>query len=90
MIPSATTTYTVTATNSYGCTATATTASVTVNGPSVNVGAALSAICQGGTSAALGGSVGGSASTGTWSDGGAGGTFTSGATSLNTTYTPPA
>lgn len=58
--------------------------------PSANAGSALSAICRGGTSAALGGSVGGSATGGTWSDGGVGGTFTPNATTLNATYTPPA
>lgn len=55
-----------------------------------SAGSALSAICMGGTSAALGGSVGGSATTGSWSDGGVGGTFNSGNTVLNTTWTPPA
>ena len=55
-----------------------------------NAGAALAAICQGGTSAPLGGSVTGTATGGTWSDGGVGGTFNSGATNLNTTWTPPA
>ncbi len=64
---------------------------VTVNSlPTANAGAALSAICKGGTSAPLGGSVGGAATGGTWSDGGVGGTFNTGATDLNTTWTPPA
>ncbi|MCB9333932.1 MAG: hypothetical protein H6574_22990 [Lewinellaceae bacterium] len=58
--------------------------------PTANAGSALSAICQGGSSAALGGSVGGSATGGTWDDGGAGGTFTPNATDLNATWTPPA
>jgi len=58
--------------------------------PTANAGGALSAICKGGTSAALGGSVGGSATTGSWSDGGVGGTFNPNATTLNATYTPPA
>ena len=53
-----------------------------------NAGSALANICQGGTSAALGGSVGGSATGGTWSDGGAGGSFSPNATTLNATYTP--
>ncbi|PVX45014.1 putative secreted protein (Por secretion system target) [Flavobacterium sp. 103] len=56
--------------------------------PTANAGAALSAICQGGTSAALGGSVGGSATGGTWSDGGIGGTFSPSDTDLNATWTP--
>ncbi|WP_338226614.1 PKD-like domain-containing protein [Algoriphagus taiwanensis] len=56
----------------------------------VNPGPALAAICQGGTSAPLGGSIGGSATGGVWSDGGIGGTFIPNATSLNATWTPPA
>jgi hypothetical protein len=55
----------------------------------VNAGAALSAICQGGTSATLGGSVEGSATGGIWSSS-AGGTFTPNATTLNAIWTPPA
>jgi len=65
---------------------------VSINGcvaPTVNVGVALTAFCEGGTSAALGGSVGGSATGGTWSDGGVGGTFSPNATTLNATWTPP-
>ncbi len=54
-----------------------------------NAGSALTAICQGGTSAGLGGSVGGSATGGTWSSSVAGGTFTPDATTLNATWTPP-
>ena len=64
---------------------------ISINGctqPTANVGSALSAICIGGTSAALGGSVGGSATGGTWSDGGAGGSFSPNANTLNATYTP--
>ena len=57
--------------------------------PTANAGAALSAICKGGTSAGLGGSVGGSATGGTWSDGGVGGTFNPNATTLTATYSPP-
>ena len=57
--------------------------------PVANAGSALAAICKGGTSAALGGSVSGSATTGTWSDGGVGGSFSPNATTLNATYTPP-
>ncbi|GAA4037212.1 hypothetical protein GCM10022386_23750 [Flavobacterium cheonhonense] len=55
-----------------------------------NAGGALVAICQGGTSAALGGSVGGSATGGTWSSSVSGGTFTPNATNLDATWTPPA
>ncbi len=52
------------------------TVTLTVNAvPSVNVGGSVTAICQGGTTAALGGSFGGGATAAVWSDGGAGGTF---------------
>jgi YVTN family beta-propeller protein len=55
----------------------------------VNAGAALSAICQGGTTTALGGSFGGEATSAVWSDGGEGGTFdgNGGYTPNTTTYT---
>ncbi|MGC1391231.1 MAG: FISUMP domain-containing protein, partial [Bacteroidales bacterium] len=56
--------------------------------PTANAGTALGAICQGGTSAALGGSVGGSATGGIWSTT-AGGTFNPDPTALNATWTPP-
>jgi len=65
-------------------------ATITVNGPTASAGSALPALCQGSTSAALGGSVGGTATGGTWSDGGVGGTFSPNATTLNATWTPPA
>jgi hypothetical protein len=57
--------------------------------PTVNVGGAVTAICQGGTTAVLGGSFGGSATAAVWSDGGAGGTFAnnSGTTPGTATYT---
>lgn len=72
-------------------TATSNTITMTVNAlPTANAGSALAAFCQGGTSSALGGSVGGSATGGTWDDGGVGGTFTPDATDLNATWTPPA
>lgn len=58
--------------------------------PTVNVGPAMSDICQGATSAALGGSVGGGATGGTWNDGGVNGTFNPNANNLNATWTPPA
>lgn len=63
-----------------------------VNGPIANAGAALTTICQGGTTVALGGSFGGSATSAIWSDGGVGGTFTNntGSTPNSTTWTPPA
>ncbi len=65
-------------------------ATVTVNAPIVGVGAALTAICQAGTSAALGGTVVGSATGGIWSDGGVNGIFNPNATTLNATWTAPA
>ncbi len=72
-------------------TASSNTITMTVNAlPTANAGAPLAAFCQGGTSAALGGSVGGSATGGTWDDGGVGGAFTPSATDLNATWTPPA
>ncbi|UJH91071.1 hypothetical protein LZ575_20810 [Antarcticibacterium sp. 1MA-6-2] len=57
--------------------------------PTVNVGGNISAICQGGTTSALGGSFGGGATGAIWSDGGAGGTFAnnSGSTPNTATYT---
>lgn len=56
--------------------------------PTVTAGSALSAICQGGTTSGLGGSVGGSATGGTWTSS-VGGTFSPNATTLNATWTPP-
>ena len=74
-----------------GSPATSNVITMTVNpNPTVNAGGALTGICQGGTTTALGGSVGGGATGGTWSDGGAGGTFTPNATTLNATYTAAA
>jgi len=66
---------------------------LTVNpNPTVNVGGAVTAICQAGTTAALGGSFGGGATAAVWSDGGAGGSFTNntGSTPGTTTYTASA
>ncbi|MFM7217497.1 MAG: beta strand repeat-containing protein, partial [Bacteroidota bacterium] len=73
-----------------GCTGTTASGSITVANPTVSTGAPLSAICQGGTSSSLGGSVSGGATGGVWSDGGVGGSFSPAATNLNATYTPPA
>jgi len=75
------------------CGAVLSTKTLTVNpNPTVSAGGAVSAICQGGTTAALGGSFGGGASSAVWSDGGVGGTFTnnSGGTPSTTTYTASA
>ncbi|WP_034922637.1 beta strand repeat-containing protein, partial [Gillisia sp. CAL575] len=70
-----------------------TTKTLTVNqNPTVNAGGAISVFCQGGTTAALGGTFGGGATSAVWSDGGAGGSFTNntGSNSGNTTYTSSA
>ena len=59
---------------------------VTVNSaPTANAGAALTGICAGSTSAAMGGSVGGSATGGTWSGGA--GTWTNPNNPATATYT---
>ena len=57
--------------------------------PTVSAGGAVNAICQSGTTAALGGSFGGGATSAVWSDGGAGGSFTNngGSTPGTATYT---
>ena len=75
------------------CGTVAATKTLTVNpNPTVNTGAAIPAICQGGTTTALGGSFGGGATSAVWSDGGAGGSFTnnSGSNPNATTYTASA
>ncbi len=83
-------TVTVTYTVTNSCSSIAATQPLTINpGPTANAGTALAAICQGGTSSSLGGSVGGSATGGTWSTT-AGGTFSPSATDLNATWSPPA
>jgi len=82
----------VTATNSCN-TSVARSIAITVNPlPTVNVGGAVTAICQGGTTLSLGGSFGGGATSAVWSDGGAGGTFANngGSTPNTTTYTASA
>lgn len=56
--------------------------------PTVNAGPAMAAICSGGTSAPLGGSVGGGATGGVWSSD-VGGTFSPSENDLNATFTPP-
>ena len=83
---SSTTTYYADATNS-GCTTasrTAVTATVNAN-PTASAGAALAAINQGATSAAMGGSVGGGATGGTWTGGA--GTWTNATNASTATYT---
>src|SRR6185369_4678177 len=65
------------------------TKSITVNvNPTANAGGALAAICQSGTSAAMGGSVGGGATGGTWSGGA--GTWTNANNPATATYTASA
>ncbi|MDI6050811.1 T9SS type A sorting domain-containing protein [Flavobacterium sp. XS2P24] len=63
-----------------------------VNGPIANAGPALTTICQGVTTSALGGSFGGTATSAVWSDGGVGGSFinNTGSTPNTATWTPPA
>ena len=71
-------------------TGSANSANLSLVSPTVNIGAPLADICEQNTSTPLGGSVGGSATGGIWSDGGVGGTFNPGATTLNATWTAPA
>jgi hypothetical protein len=69
------------------------TKSLTVNpNPTADAGAAVAAICQGGTTAALNGSYGGGATSAIWSDHGAGGSFANntGTTPGTATYTASA
>ncbi|HUX58660.1 MAG TPA: T9SS type A sorting domain-containing protein [Bacteroidales bacterium] len=63
-----------------------------VAGQCVDVGTAMADICQGGTSAALGGSIIGDATSAVWSDGAVGGSFSdnSGNTPEDATWSPPA
>ncbi len=82
------TNYTITASNSCGSTTRVLNIAISP-AATVNVGSALPTICQGGSSAPLGGGIGGSATGGTWSSS-AGGSFSPNATTLNATWTPPA
>ena len=69
-----------------GCASTRTPVTVTVNeAPTATAGAALSAICQGQTSAAMGGSIGGTATSGTWTGGA--GAWTNANNQATATYT---
>ncbi|RVT79778.1 T9SS sorting signal type C domain-containing protein [Flavobacterium sufflavum] len=81
---------TLTLTTSGGsCGTTTATKTITVNpNPTASAGSALSAICQSGTSAAMGGSVGGGATGGTWSGGS--GTWTNATNPSTATYTASA
>jgi len=83
--PSSTTSYSVTVTKN-GCAVTSAPITITVNqNPTASAGPALDAICQGATSAAMGGSVGGSSTGGTWSGGS--GTWTNANDPATATYT---
>jgi len=63
---------------------------VTVNpSPTANAGAAVTPICKGGSTMGLGGSVGGGATGGIWSDGTLGGSFSPSANTLNAIWSPP-
>ena len=85
---------TLTLTSSGGScgTATANKQLIVNTNPTVNVGDAVASICQGTTSAALGGSYGGAAVSAVWTDNGAGGIFTNngGSTPETATYTAAA
>jgi len=77
---------TLTLTTTGGCSVITATKTITVNAsPTVSAGSALSAICQSGTSAAMGGSVGGGATGGTWSGGA--GSWTNASDPSTATYT---
>ncbi len=87
-------TITVTATNgtTLGCNASITKDIIITDVPTVNAGGAIPAICQGGTTIALGGSFGGGATSAVWSASPATGTFANngGSTPGTTTYTASA
>jgi hypothetical protein len=86
---SGTATLTLTVTNSCGSNFSSKTI-VVQSFPTVDRGSAMAAICQGSTTATLGGSVGGSATGGIWTSS-AGGTFSPTATNVaDATWTPPA
>ncbi|MDP2042768.1 MAG: T9SS type A sorting domain-containing protein [Algoriphagus sp.] len=73
-------------TNGGSCGTTTATKTITVNpNPTATAGPALAAICQGQTSPAMGGSVGGGATGGTWSGGA--GTWTNATNPATATYT---
>ncbi len=82
--PTENTLYTVTVSNSYGCTTSASTGVLVEEGPTVEAGPNQS-ICYG-ASANLSGSFGGNATSASWSTAGDG-TFTN-ASSMNATYNP--
>ena len=84
-----TTTYYVTETSASGCRSLASPVTVTVNTPATASAGGNQTICSMTGRACLGGSVGGSATGGTWSTSGSG-TFSPDATTLNATYCPSA
>ncbi|MCB0608650.1 MAG: choice-of-anchor A family protein, partial [Lewinella sp.] len=86
--PLATTTYTVTVTATGGCSTTDDVTVFVTPAATANAGADQT-ICQGST-VTLSGSIGGAATSGTWTASVTGGTFSPNTTALNATYTPPA
>jgi hypothetical protein len=85
---SGTATLTLTTTGMAPCPAVAASKSVTVIAtPTASAGGAVPNICQGGTTAGLGGGFGGGATGGTWSTP-AGGSFSPNANTANATWTP--
>ncbi|NUQ26687.1 MAG: hypothetical protein HUU34_22300, partial [Saprospiraceae bacterium] len=85
--PSTTTTYSVTATDSNGCTHTDQATITVYQGATVNAGPDQT-ICVGAT-VTMAGTIGGSATSATWTSSVAGGSFNPNATTLNAVYTPP-
>lgn len=86
---SGTTTLTLTTSGGICGTDTDTKQIVVTPSPVATAGPAIAAICQGGTTTALGASVSSPATGGIWSTP-SGGTFTPNTTALNATWTPPA
>jgi len=80
---------TLTLTSVGGCTTVTDTKTIQVNqNPTVNAGAALTAICQGENTSAMNGSFGGGATGATWSGGS--GTWTAGSNAATAVYQPAA
>lgn len=80
---------TLTTTGMTPCAAATATMSVTVNSTPTSATGSNQTICQEGTTSGLGGVIGGSAISGTWSSSN-GGTFSPNASTLNATWTPSA
>ena len=86
--PTVTTTYTVVLHDATANPPATGTVTVIVNPLAIANANIDQAICQG-TSVSLNGNASGGATTGTWTDGGIGGTFSPNATTLNASYAPP-